>query len=177
MINIRKATSADGSEILKIYAYYVKNTQITFECAVPSEAEFAKRVEKTLEKFPFLVAEENGEILGYACANPFHEREAYAYSVETTIYMKKGFEGRGTGGLLYSRLEELLKKQNVTNLNACIAYPNPQSIAFHEKMGYKTAAHFHKCGFKLGRWWDMIWMEKLIASHKIPPEPLLPPEG
>ena len=92
------------------------------------------------------------------------ERAAYDWAVETSIYVSEGARRTGAGSLLYEALEDYLKRQNVINVNACIAYPNPGSIAFHEKYGYRTVGHFTKCGYKLGQWWDMVWMEKMLGS-------------
>ena len=78
------------------------------------------------------------------------------------------------GKALYQHLETILARQGVLNLNACIAYPNPDSVAFHERMGFNTVGHFHQCGFKLGRWYDMIWMEKTLGDHGVPPRPFVP---
>ena len=78
------------------------------------------------------------------------------------------------GRRLYRQLEELLRHQHITNANACIAYPNPGSILFHERMGYREVGHFTRCGYKLGRWYDMIWMEKLLSDHPADPEPVVP---
>lgn len=173
-IVIRVASEKDAEELLSIYAYYVENTGVTFEYDVPSAEEFASRVRRTLSKYPYLVAEADGGILGYAYASAFKDRAAYAWSVETSIYIREGCHGRGMGTILYQALEEALSRQNILNLNACIAYPNPESIAFHENLGYKTVAHFTKCGYKAGRWYDMIWMEKMLGGHPDTPQPFIP---
>jgi phosphinothricin acetyltransferase len=101
--------------------------------------------------------------------------------VETTIYLKKGSAGKGYGRRLYEALEEVLKKQNILNLNACIAYTDiedeyltNQSMRFHEHMGYRLVGTFRQCGYKFGRWYDMIWMEKMIGQHQPDPEPVIP---
>ena len=170
---IRPATPEDCSEILGIYSYYVENTAISYEYAVPSYEEFRQRIVTTLEKYPYLVLEEDGEILGYAYAAPFKTREAYRYSVETTIYLKNGLQKRGLGRLLLSALEKELSERGVTNVNACIAFTEPDdeylnrnSMEFHSHMGYSLVGRFHKCAYKFGRWYDMIWMEKHIGEHR-----------
>ncbi len=173
-MNIRVATPEDAPQLLQIYAPYVENTSITFEYEVPSEEDFTGRICHTLEKYPYLAAEEGDTILGYAYASAFKTRAAYNWSVETSIYIRQGMGRQGLGTALYRRLEEALAMQNVCNLCACIAYPNPGSIAFHESFGYKTVAHFHASGYKQGAWSDMVWMEKELCPHRIPPKPFIP---
>ncbi len=171
-ITIRTAVRQDAEALLQIYAPYVKNTAITFEYDVPSVEEFAGRISKVLQKYPYLVAEVNGEPVGYAYAGPFKERAAYDWAVETTVYVRENMKKSGIGRALYTALEKALSAQGILNLNACIAFPETEdeylttdSVKFHEKMGFETAGRFHKCGCKFGRWYDMVWMEKLIGEH------------
>ncbi|MBU5626895.1 GNAT family N-acetyltransferase [Oscillibacter sp. MSJ-2] len=173
-ISIRMATAEDAEALVAIYAPYVEQTAISFEYEVPAAAEFAGRIQKTLERYPYLVAERDGKPMGYAYASAFHDRAAYSWAVECSVYVEQGCRRGGVGRRLYQTLEELLARQNVLNVYACIAYPNPGSIAFHQHMGYRTIGHFTQCGYKLGRWWDMVWMEKMLAGHPECPEPLLP---
>jgi phosphinothricin acetyltransferase len=173
-LSIRLATERDASEILAIYAPYVTGTAVTFEYAVPSLEEFTRRILHTLLRYPYLVACSGGFIVGYAYASPFHERPAYAWAAETSIYVSMESRGHGIGRQLYALFEKMLQQQNILNLNACIAYPNPASIAFHERLGYQTVAHFHNCGYKMGRWYDMIWMEKFIGEHLPDPPQVVP---
>ena len=112
--------------------------------------------------------------MGYAYASAFHPRAAYDWSAEVSIYVSEDARGSGIGTRLYAALEVILKQQNIVNVNACIAFPNPGSISFHEKLGYRTVGHFTKCGYKLGRWWDMIWMEKMLGDHPDIPGRLIP---
>lgn len=173
-LTIRMAVKEDAPELLAIYAPYVKNTAISFEYQVPTREEFTLRIANTLTSYPYLVALREGSILGYAYASAFHPRAAYGWSAELSIYVAEQLRGSGAGTRLYQALESILKKQNVLNLNACIAYPNPGSISFHEKMGYKMAGHFTKCGYKLGAWWDMVWMEKMLGEHPEHPKNFVP---
>lgn len=170
---IREASHADASRLRSIYAPYVTDTAVTFEYEIPSVEEFQNRIAKVLESYPYLVAVLDGTIAGYAYASSFHSRAAYAWCAEVSIYLDQDYHKKGIGRLLYQRLEELLKAQQVQNLNACIAYPNPQSIAFHEALGFEMAGHFHRCGFKLNQWYDMVWMEKMIGEHEISPKPFI----
>ena len=176
-INIRVASEEDAEELLEIYAPYVKNTAITFEYEVPTVEEFKKRINSILIRYPYLVAENDGEIVGYAYANMFHERKAYDWAVETSIYVKKNKKRAGIGNILYNALEECLKKQNILNVNACIAYTpvedvhlSNDSMKFHKKMGYRVVGEFYKCGYKFNHWYNMIWMEKHIGNHSCSPE-------
>lgn len=177
---IRIATENDAEKLLEIYAYYVKNTAITFEYEVPSLDEFKKRIHKTLSKYPYLVSEQDGAILGYAYAGAFKERSAYDWAVETTIYIAKDARKKGLGRELYMALENALSLQNVINLNACIGYPDVEdeyltknSASFHEHLGYRMVGEFHKCGYKFGRWYHMVWMEKFITEHPKNPASIL----
>lgn len=177
---IRNAAPEDTSAILSIYQPYVENTAITFEYEAPSQAEMQGRIADTLQRYPFLAAEENGEILGYAYAGPFKARAAYDWAVETSIYVKMGCQGQGIGKGLYLALEERLKEMHILNACACIAYTDHEdefltnaSMNFHEKMGYSLVGRFHQCGYKFGRWYDMIWMEKMLGKHDELPSPVL----
>ena len=173
MITLRKATKNDGEALAAIYKHYVENTAITFEYVAPTGEEFAERIAHKSEKYPFIIAEEDGRPVGYAYASEYRERAAYSWDVETSVYLDLEHQGRGIGKRLYSALEEILKLQNVVNLYACITYPNEQSIAMHESMGYKFIGRFHAAGFKMGQWRDVSWFEKRIGSWDSP-EPVIP---
>ncbi|MDO4178348.1 MAG: GNAT family N-acetyltransferase [Phascolarctobacterium sp.] len=170
--SIRIATPDDAEPLLNIYAPYIKETAITMEYVVPSVEEFRGRIENTLKNYPYLVLENDGEILGYAYASKFHPRAAFALATESSIYLRTDAKGHGYGKALYAKLEEYLIKQNVLDINACIAYAKPDnthltnaSIAFHEKIGYKLCCHFHDIGFKFKEWYDLVWMEKKLGEH------------
>lgn len=182
-VRLRVATVGDAPGLLAIYAPYVRETAITFEYEVPGVEEFAARVAATLRRYPYLVAVEPVEddgaacgerIVGYAYASPFHGRPAYDWAVETSIYVDRQTRGRHVGTRLLDALEDVLAAQGVTNAEACIAVPDQGgSVGFHERRGYRMVGHFEKCGFKHGRWWDMVWMEHLIAPHPETPAPLV----
>jgi len=173
-IKIEYVKPEDAEELVALYAPYVLNTSYTFEYDVPSVEEFRSRIENTIEKYPYLKAVCNGKICGYAYLSAFKQRMAYQYSAETSLYIHWDYRGKGIGEKLYIELEKIAKKQGLINLNACIAYPNPPSVAFNEKQGYKKVAHFTKCGFKFGKWCDMIWMEKFIGEHTDSPAQFIP---
>lgn len=181
-VTIRPAAPEDAPALLAIYAPYVRETAVTFEYEVPTPEEFAGRIRRTLERYPYLTVQCGGEVLGYACAGPFKERAAYGWSVETTIYLRQDQRGRGLGRALYQALERCLAAQHIQNLNACIADPaqvgdpylTGASAAFHAGLGYQLAGRFHKCGYKFGRWYDMIWMEKILGTHPERPPEVIP---
>lgn len=180
-LTIRMAKAEDARELLDIYTPYVTDTAITFEYDIPTVEEFTERIRTTLQKYPYILAISEDTILGYAYASPFKARAAYDWAVETTIYLKQGCQGKGVGKQLYSALENILKKQNILNLNACIAYTSTQdsfltdtSTRFHEHLGYRKVGHFTQCGYKFGTWYDMIWMEKLLGEHPDKPQPVIP---
>lgn len=170
--SIRTATPDDAKELVAIYDYYVKETAITFEYETPSVEEFRGRIEKVLEKYPYIVIEKGKEILGYAYASTFKDRDAYKWSVELSIYIQKDVRRAGLGRMLYDELERRLKAQGILNLYACIGYPDEEdehltldSVKFHEKLGYSMIGKFNKCGYKFGTWYSMVWVEKLIGEH------------
>ncbi|MDD6856788.1 MAG: GNAT family N-acetyltransferase [Lachnospiraceae bacterium] len=172
-ITIRSAYENDAEELLKIYEPYILNTAITFEYTVPTVSEFRERVKNTLQRYPYLVAVGEGKILGYAYVSAFKERAAYDRSVETSIYVSQGSKHMGIGGKLHAALEEELKNRGFLNMYACIAYPeqddeylNKNSVEFHSHLGYRLVGEFYKCGYKFNRWYNMVWMEKLIGEHK-----------
>lgn len=172
-IQIRTVREQDAEKLLEIYAPYVRETAITFEYEVPSVQEFADRIRRTKKRYPYLAAETDGEILGYAYAGAFHERAAYDWAVETSIYIRQDKKKMGIGRKLYEALECVLAEQNILNLNACIAYPAQEdeyltkdSAAFHRHMGYRLVGEFHQCGYKFNRWYNMVWMEKHIGVHR-----------
>ncbi|HEL1711202.1 N-acetyltransferase family protein [Streptococcus suis] len=164
MIDIRSARIGDAADLVAIYAPYVEKTAITFETEVPTVEAFASRIEKTLEKFPYLVAVEEGKIVGYAYASTYYARAAYDWTVEFSVYVQKEARGKGIGNLLYTALEEELTARGFKNFLACIALPNPASIALHEKKGYQQVAHFKKVGYKFGTWHDIVWLQKSLVG-------------
>lgn len=172
---IREASIADAPRLLEIYDYYVRNTAITFEYDTPTLEEFIARMENVKRRYPYLVIEENGQIEGYAYAGVFKDRAAYDWSCETTIYIDHNERKSGLGRMLYEALEEKLKEIGILNLYACIGYPieedeylTKNSAEFHAHLGYTKVGEFHKCGYKYGRWYDMIWMEKIVGEHRTP---------
>ena len=178
-MTIRPATVSDAAALLSIYAYYVENTAVTFEYDVPTEAEFARRIAAISEKYPYLVLEDGGELMGYVYAGVFKDRAAYDWAVETTVYVRRDAHGRGYGRALYQALEKELQARHFLNAYACIAWSDTEdeylshaSPRFHERMGYRLCGTFRQCGYKFGRWYDMIWMEKMLGEHPAQPLPV-----
>ena len=176
---IRSAKLEDVPALLGIYAPYVLETAITFEYDVPTEAEFARRMAETMQRYPYLVLEDGGEAVGYAYAGTFKARAAYGWAVETTIYLRRDARGKGYGKALYTALEEELRHRHYLNAYACITWLDTEdeyvthlSPRFHERMDYRLCGAFRKCGYKFGRWYDMIWMEKHLGEHGPTPLPI-----
>jgi phosphinothricin acetyltransferase len=169
-MRIREASLSDAPRLLEIYAYYIENTAITFEYDVPKEDAFILRMKNTMEKYPYLVAEENGIVQGYAYAGAFVGREAYRFSCALSIYLDHNARGKGYGRALYEALEARLKAMGIRNLYACIGDPiredeylTRNSEQFHRHLGFTKVGEFHRCGYKFRRWYNMIWMEKIIV--------------
>lgn len=176
-VTVRSARLEDAGRILEIYEYYVLHTAITFEYDVPTPEEFRSRMQRTMMRYPYLVAEKDGVIMGYAYAGAFVGRAAYDWSCELSVYISHTALRCGIGRMLYESLEAELKRMGILNLYACIAYPETDdeylsrnSAQFHAHLGFSKAGEFHKCGYKFGRWYDMIWMEKIIGEH-LPEQP------
>lgn len=176
----RTATENDAPRLLDIYRYYVEKTAISFEWTVPSLEEFKSRMCRTLSRYPYIVAVQDDSILGYSYVSPFVGRKAYDWSVETTIYLDHSIRHQGVGKKLYFVMEQILKEMHIINLNACIGWPKEDdryltrnSAQFHEHLGYHMVGTFHSCGYKFGKWYDMVWMEKMIGDHPEKPEPVI----
>ena len=180
-IIIKIADEKDAVELLEIYRPYVEKTAVTFEYDVPDVKEFSQRIKNIKQKYPYIKAVSDGKIVGYAYASVFKDRSAYDWSVETSVYVKEDCKKYGIGSLLYEKLEEILSLQGFLNVNACIAYTEKQdenltndSVYFHKKLGYSLVGEFHKCGYKFGKWYEMVWMEKFIGKHSDKPEKIVP---
>ena len=164
-MEIRLAKPSDARSLLDIYAPYVENTAITFEYEVPTVEDFTTRIEKTLEKYPYLVAEEDGLILGYAYASTYYARAAYDWAVELSVYVSQEARGQGVGTRLYDALEDLLEQMGYIHFLACISLPNEASLALHQKRGYQQVAHFPKIGYKFECWHDIVWLQKSLDKE------------
>jgi phosphinothricin acetyltransferase len=160
---IRAAKSSDAATIAQIYNHYVSKTVVTFEEEPVSPGEIAGRIEEICSSsLPWLVAEDGGEMLGYAYAAPWRPRSAYRFSVEITVYVAPGVVGNGVGSKLYGELIPILHRQGVHAVIAGIALPNPASVALHEKFGLRKVAHFNEVGFKFDRWIDVGYWQRVL---------------
>ena len=175
---IRAATPEDAPALLEIYRFYVEHTTLTFEYETPTAAQFRSRIAKTLEFYPYLVAESGGEILGYAYAGRFHPRAAYAWTAELSIYLKQDRRRSGLGRRLYTLLEDILRAQHMVKTLARItaptdAYSDFGSVPFHQRMGCRLSGRTDDLGYKFGRWYALLTMDKRIGQPlAVMPEPL-----
>ena len=165
---LRIASEADIPAILNIYGPYVLTSTATFEYTVPSPEEFTRRFHSITARFPWLVYEEAGVILGYAYASAPFTRAAYAWCAEPSVYLRPDARGRGIGRELYRALEVILKYQGFQLLYALVTGENTASLSFHRALGYETLAVFPDCGFKFGRWLDLNWLQKRLTPVEIP---------
>ena len=156
---IRKVELDDAAQIAEVYNYYIQNTHQTFETEPLSAEEMRERIAETIEKYPYVVAEDEEGIWGYAYAAQFKLRQAYAYSAEVSIYVKNAAKPKGIGTSLYEKLFDELAETNIHAMVAGISLPNDASVKFHEKLGFTKVAHFRQIGYKLGRWIDVGYWE------------------
>jgi L-amino acid N-acyltransferase YncA len=161
-VTVRNAVMSDASAIAKIYNFYVLTSTITFEEKAVTEKEMEKRIKDVTENFPWLVAEFDGQVVGYAYAGQFGARSAYRYSAEGSIYVDNEMRAKGIGRLLYKELIGQLKRQNVHTLIACIALPNVASMSLHKKLGFQPVAHFKEVGFKQEKWIDVTHCQLMM---------------
>jgi L-amino acid N-acyltransferase YncA len=170
-VAIRLANVSDAAEIAAIYRPYVESSRVSFEEAPPDPAEMAARMAGPLH--PWLVAENDERVIGYASSSPYHRRPAYRWTVETSIYLAREAHGRGIGRELLAKLIALLTEQGLVTAIAAIALPNPASVALHERLGFTSAGTYRGVGFKLGQWTDVsLWQRDLAPRTIDPREPL-----
>ncbi|SGY82750.1 Phosphinothricin N-acetyltransferase, putative [Moritella viscosa] len=161
---IRIATEQDAEAISHIYNHYITTTVITFEEEVVSSDDIADRIKTTLAAgLPWLIAEEDNIVLGYAYATPWKSRIAYQFSVETSVYLDPNASRKGWGSQLYQALFVQLQHTKVRTVIGGIALPNPASIALHEKLGMHKSAHFSKVGYKFNQWIDVGYWQKSLT--------------
>jgi phosphinothricin acetyltransferase len=171
MTTIRAFSPKDTEAILAIYAPYIVESAVTFDTAVPDLLSFEHKLSNISSSYPFLVAEENDTLLGYAYANKYREREAYQWSVETSVYISEHAQKKGLASRLYHKLFDELVLLHYVKAYAIITLPNPASENFHTKMGFRKIAVFEDAGFKMGEWHDVLWMDKQLRQLDFDPKP------
>ncbi len=166
---LRNATIQDAEAILTIYEPYILNTSITFEYSVPTLDHFRQSIQTILKTYPFFVCELNNKVIGYSYAHQFRERAAYAWDVETSVYVTELYQNQGVASLLYAQLLEQCASRGYHNAYAGITLPNEKSVLFHQKMGFTRVGIFRNAGFKQGKWYSVLFMEKnLIPCDREP---------
>ena len=172
---IRLATAADAAAIAAIYAPFVTDSFVSFEEQAPDAKEMARRIAGSVPgRYPWLVAEDDGQVIGYASSSAFRSRPAYRWTVETGVYLAPGAQGRGLGKALMERLLALLTAQGFTAAVAGITAPNPASVALHEKLGFAPCATYRETGFKMGEWRTVHVFARDLAPRLSPPEEIRP---
>ena len=174
-MKIRSVQFEDAAAMLDIYLPYVRDTHITFETVPPTLDEFQQRIVDKRGKYPWLVCEIDHQIVGYAYADSFRTRAAYAWSVETSVYVRRDICGKGVGKALYSDLLRLLKDQGVVNVIGGMTLPNAPSKKLHEYFGFAQIAIYKDIGFKQGKWWDVGHWHLQLQKPEVP-KPLLAPK-
>ncbi len=171
---VRQATAADAPAIAAIYAPFVESSHVTFETTPPDVTEMEGRIKRTTERYPWLVCELDGEVLGYAYASSFHERTAYQWTATVSVYVSPSAQRQGIAQQLYEALFSVLERQGICSTIAIIALPNPESVAFHERMEFERVAAFENVGYKHGTWHDVGHWQRTIRTQTDDPEPFVP---
>lgn len=171
---IRIAVEADAAACHAIYAPIVETSAITFETDLPGEEGMRGRIRARLANHPWLVWEENGEVLGYAYAGRFRERAAYDWIAETSVYVHEKARRRGIARRLYGALLGVMRLQGINQAVGVITLPGETSVAMHESMGFAPAGVWPKAGYKLGRWWDVGVWSLFISDPAKHPQPVVP---
>ncbi len=159
---IRQVTLEDAASIAAIYNPFVTDTCVTFETEPVSVEEMRNRIQQLSKSYPYLVYEEEGEVLGYCYLHPWKPRAAYRCTWEVTIYLSPRAQGKGVGRQMLNRLFAVARERGVHALIACITQGNEHSISFHQQMGFKQVSHFEKVGYKFGRMLDVFDFELLL---------------
>jgi phosphinothricin acetyltransferase len=160
---IRDATGSDASEFVLIYNHFVQHSVATFEETLVTEKEFTQRMDVVRSAaLPFLTAEVDGGVAGYAYASPWKARSGYRFSVESTVYLSPELPGRGIGTALYQALFSCLRDFGAHAVMGGISLPNEASVALHEKLGMRKVAHFDAVGFKFGCWIDVGYWQIVL---------------
>lgn len=172
-MRLRSACPGDGAAIAAIYAPYVESSAVSFETEAPGPAAMRERIEAGGDLYPWLVAAEGDELLGYAYAGAFRARPAYRYAVETSVYVARAAQGRGIGRRLYGALIRTLEAQGFAQAIGAVTLPNPASVRLHESLGFVAAGIYRQIGYKMGAWHDVgLWQRALGPAANPPREPI-----
>jgi L-amino acid N-acyltransferase YncA len=167
--SIRDATVDDGAACAAVYAPYVTDTAITFEDEPPTADEMAERITRAQKNHAWVVLEDAGRVVGYACAGPYKERAAYRWACEVSVYLETGRRRSGAGRALYAALFERLVARGFRTAVAGVALPNPASEGLHRAMGFEPVGVYRRIGWKFGRWHDVAWTQRTLAAGEDPP--------
>lgn len=170
--SIRLAALEDAPRILEIYNPYIENTCITFECDRLELEEFKERMTGIMKRFPFIVCEVDGRIVGYAYTSPFHTRKAYSWDCNASIYVDEAYHDQGIGTILYKTIILIMKELGYYNIYAVVTSPNPISLAFHKHLGFQEEGHHENVGFKFGKWLGVTRLVKKIGDFTKAPVPV-----
>jgi L-amino acid N-acyltransferase YncA len=171
MVSIRPARIDDAAALLAVYRPWVEASTVSFEYEAPTVAAFAARIERCLSAWTWLVAELDGECVGYAYGGSHRERAGYRWSVETSAYLRADQHGRGLGSALYTRLLDDLTALGYCNAYAGITLPNDASLALHRRMGFTDIGRFERIGWKNGAWHDVAWLQRRLRDGPAGPLP------
>lgn len=171
---IRFAALNDAARILEIYAPYITETTISFEYDVPTLPEFTDRMAGIMAKYPYIVYERGGVVVGYAYASPYNARTAYDYTVDLSVYVDKAYCGQQIGEALYAAVLDVLQRQGFYSAWACITADNHNSVKFHERMGFTYAGLHPATGYKFGQWLGVHWYYKMLNAPQGKPAPIKP---
>ena len=175
MADVRVADpQRDAARIAEIYRPYVEETIISFEEVAPTADQMADRIRSTLTWTPWLVAEEDGRVVGYAYASRHRERAGYRWSVDISVYLEAPAQGRGIGRALYSELLDLLRRQRFVNAYAGITLPNDASVGLHRSIGMEQIGVYERVGYKFGEWLPVAWFALALTQPAEPPEEPIP---
>jgi phosphinothricin acetyltransferase len=164
---LRPAVPGDAGELAGIYNHYIDHTAVTFEEETLTAEAMEGRIRAVIPRYPWFVWEEGGVIAGYAYAHAWHQRAAYRYAAEDSIYLRPGWEGRGIGRRLLGGVIGEMRKRDLHVLMAVITVPNPASAGLHESLGFKKAGQFNEIGFKLGKRLDVGYWELILDGPEL----------
>jgi L-amino acid N-acyltransferase YncA len=165
---IRSITPGDAQSVAEIYAPFVSDGATSFEAVAPDAAEIRKRIAEITPRYPWLVFEAAGKVVGYAYASQHRSRHAYQWSTDVSVYILESARKQRVGRALYTALFDLLRRQGYFNAYAGITLPNPGSVRLHESMGFATVGVYSRVGFKFGRWHDVVWLQLRLSDKSEP---------